>query len=687
MLKLSRLSILIALLLSPLTGFTQPLLESNSISSVQDPYDWLEDSENPNTQDWLKQQKELFNEYIQSIPQRSEIKTRLNALVAYDSYTIPKVCGENYLFTKLNPLKDQYVLYIQKGMLDEPQVLLDPMTLSQNTCVAITDYMPSPDGTLVAFGLSENGSDWNTWKVLDIETKKIREDRVEKIKFAPIVWSPDSLGFYYSRFEEGNSVSSSIYYHTLDAPQARDQLIYQDLNGESAANFASMSTDSHYLIIGSDKGSSAPNSISYIDLHSTNNSAICLIPYDQFHYQFIGNKDTEFYFLTNKNASNQKLVAIDISQTSILCERDIIPVGESLLQQVVPFGDYFLASYLENVSSRLTLYDAQGKHVQNIEVPAMGTILLGGTTSGLTGEGIFLSFSTFTQPKTIYHYSLNSGLKPFKKLVDFIDPTQYDIQQIFYKSKDGTQIPMFIVYKKGLKLDGNNRVLLYGYGGFGVNNQPTYNPMNMLWLEQNGIYALANIRGGSEYGADWHRAGMKKNKQNCFDDFIAAAEWLIDNRYTNPAKLAIFGVSNGGLLTAVCANQRPELFGAVVVAVGVLDMLRFHLFTVGHFWINEYGNPDDPIERSYLSRYSPYHNIRKGIKYPPILVTTADHDDRVVPLHSYKYVAALQEAQGVDNKTLLRLDTNAGHGSGKPASKWIDEAGDVLAFIYQETEH
>lgn len=656
--------------------------EASQNFSISEPYIWLEDSDHEQTQQWLEQQKDLFESFIQQHPEREKIKERVQKLANYAAYSVPMQMGDHLFFTCRLPSEEQAVLYVQSRENDNSRPLINPNQLSSTSPIALADYVPSPNGQYLAYGLMESGSDWITWKVLDIATGENQGDQLERIKFIPIAWTPDSLGFYYSCLDQDGIYR--LYYHRLGTAQASDEVVNHSFESSEFSVTPSISSDSQYLMLNIMKGSSGPNTILYRSLSDPKASFEVIVPLADSNYSYICNKESLFYFWTNEKAPLGKVIAIDQENKN---SRDIIKEGNFFLDHVRSVGDHLVTIYLENVASRLFLFDFEGKEQREIHLPELGQAALSEISypSSKPLNEFFFSFTHFAQPSTIYRYSLESHqLQLFKKPELCFNPSSYLIRQVFCISKDGTKVPLFIVHRKDLQLEEAHPTLLYGYGGFCISVYPHFNSLHMAWMESGGIFALANIRGGCEYGEAWHKGGMRQNKQNCFDDFIAAAEWLIANRYTTSSKLAIRGQSNGGLLTAVCLNQRPDLFGAGIVGVGVLDMLRFHLFTVGHFWMTEYGNPDDSQDRAVLLRYSPYHNIQKEIPYPSILITTGDHDDRVVPLHSYKYAAAMQEAQKGEGKILLRVDRQAGHGAGKSLSQWIEEATDILLFLNVE---
>ncbi|HEY2811717.1 MAG TPA: prolyl oligopeptidase family serine peptidase [Rhabdochlamydiaceae bacterium] len=644
---------------------------------AQDHYLWLEDEQGADTQDWLAQQRAKFEEYQQSNPYIQEIKTSLQNLSDAD---LPKNyvrMGENYLLQKKN------ALYVQNGLEGEPQLLLEVDKMCGDSSFGLAGFVPSPDGRLVAYGLSENGSDWTRWNVVDVASGQSHAESTGKSKFSTMCWLPDSLGFYYSCFD-AQSIHG-VYYHRLGDTQEQDELIYCDLNNPSYFYIPRISSDRRYLLIDIITGSMAPNSFLYLDLEQKDVPIRNLIPFDGGTYWFVCNRGSKFYFKTNKDASCRKLIVLDIDTST---RQDIIPEKAALLAAVFPIGNSFLISYLEDVWSQLALFDCAGQEIRKIPLLDKGYVNFWhgppdshGTRDFQEADPVLFSFSNFVRPDTLYQFTLGAK-EPvvYRKSKVEVDSNDYSIRQIFYPVKDGTKVPMFIVHKKDLVIDGNIPTLLYGYGGFSLSSIPAYNRTRMAWLQKGGIVACANIRGGGEYGSRWHLAGVKEKKQNTIDDLATAAEWLMENGYTNPKKLALYGFSQGAMVAAACANQRPELFGAVVATGGVYDMIRYPLFSLGRFWLLEFGNPDNPTELEFIKKYSPYHNIKSAMRYPSILVATSDMDTRVLPLHSYKYVAALQEAQAGKGEILLRVKHKAGHF----AYEDIDHAADMLAFFMKE---
>lgn len=658
---------------------TSCLIAQDALPSVPDPYRWLEDSDNQRTEEWLDLQQIKLDHYLEGNPYRTEIKKTLQKLVSYESYSSPIRRGNRFFYKMRLPREDQMALYVQEGKQGKPRVLFNPNKMPIQP-VAIDGFAPSPDGELILYGLAISGSDWTSWNLMEVSTGKILDDRLVRTKSPSITWSPDCKSFFYVRLDTDNLYR--IYQHQLGNSQSEDTLVYENSSSKDYTYALMLSSDQKYLLIDQTEGSSGPNALLYSPLDMSQTTFQTLLPMGEGNHSYVCNVGSKFYCLTDVDASMGKVIAIDVETQT---ENEIIGEGTFALEQVELVGDYLITAYSYHATSRLTLYDLKGAQVREITLPNKGKVVFSERNASRDENEIFFSFTHFVQPPMIYSYHVEKDrLKIFKQPKLQFNPDNYVTKQIFYTSKDGTEVPLFIVHKKGLELNGSNETLLYAYGGFNIGLSPHYNTLNMAWLEHGGVFALANIRGGSEYGKEWHEAAMKENKQNCFDDFIAAAEWLIDNGYTNPSKLAIRGASNGGLLTAVCSNQRPDLYRAALVEVGVLDMLRFHLFTAGHFWMVEYGNPEDPRDFQFLYKYSPYHNIRTGINYPSIMVTTGDHDDRVVPYHSYKYTAAMQEALDGNGTILLRLDRHGGHGAGKSVSQWIEEVADTLSFLKQE---
>jgi prolyl oligopeptidase len=665
-------------------------------TKVADPYRWLENPDSEETKAWIEAENKITFGFLNEIPARDKLKQRLTKLWDYEKYGIPFKEGESlrdgsterYFYFKNDGLQNQSVLYTLKTLDAEPKVLLDPNKLSVDGTVALSGLSISDNGKRLAYGLSTSGSDWQEWKVRDVETGKDLEDHLKWIKFSGASWTTDNKGFFYSRYEEPNSKTKledvnyyqKLYYHKLGKPQSEDILIYHRSDEKEWGFSGDVTEDGRYLIISVWLGTDTRNLVFYKDLTDPNAEVIELINEFEANYSFIDHDDSVFYFRTDLDAPRGKLIAIDTANPAKSAWQEIIPQSEATLEGVSILNNQFVADYLQDARSQIKIFDLKGKFVREVELPGVGSA--GGFGGKRHDTETFYSFTSFTTPGTIYRYDMVTGKSELfrQPKVDF-NPADYETKQVFYSSKDGTKVPMFITHKKGIKLDGNNPTYLYSYGGFNVSLTPTFSVSMLVWMEMGGVYAMPNIRGGGEYGEEWHQAGMKDKKQNVFDDFIAAAEWLIENKYTKPAKLAIAGGSNGGLLVGACMTQRPDLFGAALPAVGVMDMLRFHKFTIGWAWTAEYGSPDNAEEFKTLYAYSPLHNLKENTAYPATLITTADHDDRVVPAHSFKFAAALQAAHQGDAPVLIRIETKAGHGAGKPTTKIIEEAADKWAFL------
>ncbi|OYD90784.1 S9 family peptidase [Nostoc sp. 'Peltigera membranacea cyanobiont' 210A] len=655
---------------------------------VADPYRWLEDPDSEETRTWIEAQNQITFGYLSEIPAREKIKQRLTKLWDYEKYGIPFKEGERYFYFKNDGLQNQSVLYTLKTLDDQPQVLLDPNKLSEDGTVALSGLSISEDGKLLAYGLSSSGSDWQEWKVRDVETGEDLQDHLKWIKFSGASWTHDHQGFFYSRYDEPNEKTQledvnyyqKLYYHQLGKSQSEDVLIYHRPDQKEWGFSGGVTEDGRYLIISIWLGTDSKNLVFSKDLTNPNAEVVELINQFEADYSFIDNDDSVFYFRTDLNAPRGRVIAIDTKNPAPVNWREIIPQSAETLESVGILNNQFVADYLKDAHSQIKIFDLKGAFIREVELPGLGSA--GGFGGKRYDTETFYSFTSFTIPGTIYRYDIVTGKSELfrQPQVDF-NPDDYETKQVFYHSKDGTRIPMFITHKKGIKLDGNNPTYLYAYGGFNASMTPSFSVSLLVWMEMGGIYVMPNIRGGGEYGEEWHQAGIKDQKQNVFDDFIGAAEWLIANKYTKTEKLAIAGGSNGGLLVGACITQRPDLFGAALPAVGVMDMLRFHKFTIGWAWTSEYGSADNPEEFPALYAYSPLHNIKPDTAYPATLITTADHDDRVVPAHSFKFAAALQEAHTGDAPTLIRIETKAGHGAGKPTAKIIEEAADKWAFL------
>ena len=658
---------------------------------VPDPYRWLEEIDSEQTQAWIAAQNRLTFDYLSRVPAREQIATRIAELWNYEKYECPIKRGGRYFFTRNDGLQNQSVLYWIESLEDNPRVLLDPNLLSEDGTVALTDYDVSDDGKLLAYGLSTAGSDWQEWRVREVESGRDLEDHLEWVKFSGVSWTPDGHGFYYSRYDEpegGSEFKGANYYHKLcyhrvGTSQTADEVVYERPDQKEWGFAGHVTEDGRYLIIYVWIGTHRENGIFYRDLRTENGPVVELLADFDAGYGIIGNDGPVLYCLTDLDAPLSKVVAIDVTEPARASWREIIPESEDALQTVSLVGDRFVATYLHDAHSRVLIFDRAGRVVREVDLPGIGTVV--GFHGRRVDSETFYLFSSFTTPGVVYRYDAATGATSvFRRPEIAFEPDEYVTKQIFYPSKDGTRIPMFISHRKDLKIDGNTPTYLYGYGGFNIAQTPGFKVSDLVWMEMGGIYAQANLRGGGEYGKPWHEAGMKRNKQNVFDDFIAAAEWLIEKGYTCAPKLAIGGRSNGGLLIGACLAQRPDLFGACLPVVGVLDMLRFQKFTIGWAWTSDYGSPEDPKEFYALLAYSPYHNLKPGTFYPPTLIATGDHDDRVFPAHSFKFAAALQAAQAGPAPTLIRVEVDAGHGVGKPISKLIEEMADQWAFVVHQ---
>ena len=655
---------------------------------VRDPYRWLENPDSEPTKDWVAAQNEVTFSYLNTIAAKEKIQQRLTQLWDYEKYGSPFKRGQRYFYFKNDGLQNQSVLYTLESLDEAGEVLLDPNTLSEDGTVALSGLSISDDGQWLAYGLSTAGSDWVEYRVRNIITKEDSSARLQWIKFSGTSWTKDNQGFYYSRYDEPNEQTKledvnyyqKLYYHRLGTEQAEDTLIYHRPDQKEWGFDGSVTEDGKYLVISVWQGTDRKNLVFYQDLSQPESEVVELISEFEASYGVIENDGDTFWIRTDLDAPRGRVIAIDLNNSERSNWQEIIPEAAETLRSVGLLNNQFVTNYLKDARSQINIYDLDGTLVREVELPGIGSA--GGFGGKRHDTETFYTFTSFTTPATIYRYDMKTGeSKLFRQpQVDF-DPDEYQTQQVFYPSKDGTKIPMFITHKKGIELDGNNPTYLYAYGGFNISLTPSFSISNLVWLEMGGIYAVPNLRGGGEYGEAWHQAGMKDKKQNVFDDFIAAAEWLIDNRYTSKNKLAVAGGSNGGLLVGACMTQRPDLFAAAIPAVGVLDMLRFHKFTIGWAWCPEYGDPDNETDFKTLYAYSPLHNLKKGTKYPATMITTADHDDRVVPAHSFKFAAALQAAHQGDNPVLIRIETKAGHGAGKPTSKIIEEAADKWAFL------
>ena len=626
--------------------------------------------------------------FFETIQSRESIRERLGELWNYAKFGLPEKRAGRYFYEANDGLQNQALLYVSEGLNAKGRLLLDPNELAEDGTVDLANWEVSPNGKLVALAFASAGSDWREWRVLEVDSGEMLEDHVLWSKFSGASWAEDSSGFYYSRYAEpgeGETFTAAnyfhkVYYHQVGTTQAADRLIYERSDEKEWGFDAQVTDDGRYLAMTVWKGTLSQNQFFYLDLEGSRGVVELLTGFEA-EYLFVGNEGSQFYFLTDHQAPMRRLIAIDVERPKPENWQEVVPEAEVVAQSVNLVGSHFLISYLKDAQSVVKVYGLDGGWIRDVEFPGIGS------ASGFAGRPddpeTFYSFQNFTTPSTIFQYNAETGKSQvFKQAEVAFDPSQFETRQVFYESKDGTRVPMFITVKKGLKLDGNRPTLLYGYGGFDISITPRFSVTNLAWVERGGVYAVANLRGGGEYGRDWHEGGMLDKKQNVFDDFIAAAEWLIDHDYTCPKKLGIHGRSNGGLLVGAVMCQRPDLFAAAVPGVGVMDMLRFHRFTIGYAWTSEYGCSDDAEQFKTLVAYSPVHNLKSETRYPATMVMTADHDDRVVPAHSHKFAATLQDCQADDGPPcLIRIETSGGHGAGKPTAMQIAESTDLLAFL------
>ncbi|MEO2035869.1 MAG: prolyl oligopeptidase family serine peptidase [Planctomycetaceae bacterium] len=669
---------------------TVPQVDDFHGTEVADPYRWLEEDvrENEDVAAWVEAQNEVTFGYLEKIPERESIEKRITELWNFERFSAPTRAGGRYYFFRNDGLQNQSVLYMQQTLQDEPVVLIDPNQWSDDGTVALASAEFSDDGRYAAYGIQDGGSDWRIWKVLDIKTRRLLPDELKWVKFSDVVWTPNSQGFFYARYDapqEGDEFQSlnlnqKVYYHRVGTVQSEDRLIYERPDHPDWGFGVNVSEDGHYLIMSVWKGTDDRYRIVVDDLTQPEQEPFELIDNFDYEYTFVGNDESLLYFQTNRDAPRRRVIGIDLKNPQVESWKEIIAQTDNTLTGVDIVGHQFLATYLEDAKTQVQQYSLEGKHVRDVGLPGIGA------ATGFSGESdheeSFYSFSSFAIPPSTYRYDVETGESTLLRQADVdFDPGKYKTIQVFYSSKDGTRVPMFITHRTDLQLDASNPVLLYGYGGFNISLPPRFSVSRLAWMEMGGVFAMPNLRGGGEYGEPWHKAGTKLQKQNVFDDFIAAAEWLIENKYTTSSRLAIQGGSNGGLLVGACMTQRPELYAACLPAVGVMDMLRFHQFTAGRFWVDDYGSAENPDEFKALLAYSPLQNLKSGVSYPATLITTADTDDRVVPGHSFKFAAMLQKCHKGPNPALIRIETRAGHGAGKPTAKVIEEVADQWAFL------
>lgn len=649
--------------------------------SVGDPYRWLENPVSQETKNWVTAQQTIFHNFITNTPAREKIRARFTKLLNFKRYSIPYKAGDYYFYWKNDGLQNQSVFYRTKDLQATPEVVLDPNTLSLDGTLSIEDTFLTQDGKLLAYTISTHGSDWTETKILDISRGTHFPETINTTKssgFTSISWAQDNSGFYYNRYLRNGNFEDGIYWHTVGNEPDKDQLIYKNYDPQENHHHG-ITEDGKYMLIYTYRGCSPNNNIAFRPVNSDQQFKYI---FDKFEseYKFCGNKESVFYFLTDNKASHGKVIAVDVAK-DITNQQCIIPESKDIISSAQIINNHLVCTFMVDAHNIIKIYDLAGNFISKIPLPTLGSAYCSGKQSN---KELFLCFSSFLYPATIFKYDLklNTIDQVWPTNVDF-KPDAYVTKQVFYNSKDGTKVPMFIVHKKDLVLDGKNPTLLYAYGGFKISNTPFFATSSLVWLEQGGVFAISNIRGGGEYGTSWHEEAILENRQRAFDDFIAAGEWLIKNQYTNPAKLAINGGSNGGLLVGTCMQQRPELFGAVISEVPVTDMLRFHKFTAGRLWMTEYGDIENPKHFKAMYAYSPLHTVKKNVAYPPLLVMSAESDDRVVPMHSKKWVATLQEASNSESIILFRYENKAGHGAGKPITKLIDERTDKFNFLFK----
>jgi prolyl oligopeptidase len=691
-----------AMILSPLAhaitypeSRIEPVTDEIHGVKVADPYRWLEDDNAEETKAWVTAQNQVTDTFLTAIPQREEITKRLSTLWNHPRTGMPEEYGGKWFLSKNTGLQNQSVLHVTGSLDAESRLLLDPNTLSKDGTVALSDFSPSEDGKLIAYSLSNAGSDWIEIRVRDVATGKDLPDHLRWVKFSGVSWAKDGSGFYYSRYDapgEGKALTAAnefqkLYFHRLGDPQEKDQLIYERKDQPRWGIGGGVTEAGDYLIIHLSQGTDPKNRIFYQKLGGEGeNKVVELLPDGDASYRFLGNEGPVFHFLTDLNAPRQRVIAIDIRTPERSAWKEIIPQSKHPLSSVSLTGGYIICHYLKDAHSSVTQHRMDGSLVRNVALPGIGSV--GGFNGRQDDTSVFYAFTSFTEAGALYQLDLETGESTLWKRSEVaFDSEPYETKQIFFESKDGTRVPMFVTHRKGIPLDGSHRTLLYGYGGFGISQRPGFSVSRAVWLERGGILAVVNLRGGGEYGRDWHDAGRGLKKQNVFDDFIAAAERLVADGFTKPSRLAIQGGSNGGLLVGACMTQRPDLFGAALPGVGVMDMLRFQRFTIGWAWVKEYGDIENEADFKNLLRYSPYHVLKEGTRYPATLVTTADHDDRVVPAHSFKFAARLQKCQPSDAPpVLIRIETSAGHGAGTALSKMIEKAADEWAFLEKVLE-
>jgi len=653
---------------------------------VPDPYRWMEDLDSEEVRDWIEAQNEITFDFLEGSPLRKKIQKRMTELWNYEKYSPPYKRAARYFFAFNDGLQNQDVLYWLDDLEGEPQVLMDPNTLSEDGTVALSGAAISKDGNYLAYGLSDAGSDWQTWFVRRVEDGEDLPDKIEWVKFSGASWDGKGEGFFYSRYDapDGAALKQAnyyhkLYYHRLGTNQSEDRLVYERPDQKEWGFNGDVTEDGRYLVIYVWHGTAAENGLFVLNLEDPEAEVMEMLADFDAEYEVVGNEGTRFFIKTDHNASQHRLIAVDLDHPDPSDWEELIPEAEDKLEFMDFVGGRFIATYLHHAAHQVRFFKTDGSPDGELSLPDIGTVTGFGGLSDDTET--FYKFSNFTTPGTVYHFDVESREATIFRAPDLaFDPEDYLTEQVFFDSKDGTRVPLFISRRKDLEVDGDVPTYLYGYGGFNNPLPVSFSVPNLVWMEMGGIFAQVHLRGGGEYGREWHEAGMKHNKQNVFDDFIAAAEYLIEEGTTRTEKLVIGGRSNGGLLIGACMTQRPDLFGVCLPNVGVMDMLRFHKFTIGWAWVSDYGSPENPEEFETLLAYSPYHNIREGVDYPPTMVMTGDHDDRVFPAHSFKFAAKLQQAQAGEAPVLIRIETRAGHGAGKPTQKLIEEFSDMWTY-------
>ena len=661
---------------------------------ISDPYRWLEDVDSTQTMEWIKQENDLTFSFLEKIPARNKIRERLTKLWDFAKASSPYKKGGRYFQFRNSGIQNQDILYVSESLTDEFRILLDPNTHSEDGTVSLKNWSVSPDGKWLAYAISSSGSDWQTWYVRSVESGEDLKEVLEWSKFSGASWMKDSSGFYYATypkpaegetFQEAN-YNQKLFFHKINSSQRDDELFYERPDHPDWGFGTDISHDGRYLIIYVSQGTDSRNRLFYKDLE-LNTPVVELISELEATFEFIGNDDSLFYILTNLDAPRARIITIDVNDPIRKKWNTLVPERTAVMQSAQIAGKLLAVIYMQDAHDIIQLFNLDGSPANEVKLPTLGSVMVTYVPSlhcERDDDELFYAFHSFIHPLTIFRYDLKTKESKaiFQPPIEF-DFSEYETNQVFITSKDGTRVPMFLIHKKGLIRNGENPTILYGYGGFNLAQTPTFTVHRLTWMEMGGVLAIGNLRGGSEYGEEWHQAGMLDNKQNVFDDFIACAEWLISEKITSTPKLAIEGRSNGGLLVGACMAQRPDLFGAALPAVGVMDMLRFHKFTIGWAWVSDYGSSENPEQFTVLRKYSPLHNLKPGTRYPATLVTTADHDDRVVPGHSFKFTATLQEYQSANVPTMIRIQTKAGHGMGKPTSVLIEEFSDIYTFLVE----